>query len=333
MPSTESHITAVAGANIALVKYWGKRSTEKNLPATGSVSLTLDSLQTHTSIRKTNSDEDVFLLNGAEASDAQRKKASRFLNLIAKTSERDKVIIESRNNFPTGAGLASSASGFAALALAGSEFFGSSLSKKELSILARQGSGSAARSIFGGFVEMSLGKTDHGDEDFAILLQNEGFWDVRMLIAITSEKEKDLGSTEGMQRTAETAPYFPSWIESSVSDIQNIKNAIAAKDIEKVGSIMEHSTFKMHGLAMAANPPILYWNPITVEAIQRIWQLRKTGIPAYITIDAGPQVKILTLPEYQDKITDALGNIDGVKQLISAKPGKGAHLIKEEVYG
>jgi diphosphomevalonate decarboxylase len=322
-------VTAVAHSNIALVKYWGKRSVEFNLPAVGSISLTLDALYTKTTLQFGDMlKEDQLILNDQEATESALKRVSEFLDVAAGTHDRPKAKVISKNNFPTGAGLASSASGFAALALAASQGLGQSHSDEALSRLARMGSGSAARSIYGGFSEMKLGTKDDGSEDFAISLHSERYWDVRLLIAVTSDEKKELGSTEGMMRTADTAPYYDSWVSSHPKDLVDIKKAIAEKDFEKTGELTEHSCFKMHGLAMAAKPPILYWNAATTETIHRVWILRKNGIPAYVTIDAGPQVKILCLPGSVEAVKDALSDIDGVRSVIEAKPGPGAYIME-----
>lgn len=323
----EQMVTAVAHANIALVKYWGKRSVAENLPAVGSVSLTLDALKTTTSVEFDEQlKSDVLILNGEVASGKQAQKISVFADLMA-GNERPKIRVLSENNFPTGAGLASSASAFAALAKAINEACSLYLEDKILSIFARQGSGSAARSIFGGFAEMNLGDDDSGNSDYAHQLHDENYWDIRMLAAVVSAAPKEIGSTEGMNRTAETSPFYNAWVQSSPIDIKEMKAALAQKDFEKLGTIAEHSAMKMHGLALSANPSILYWKPASVESIQRVWGLRKRGIPAYVTMDAGPQVKVITLPEYTNQVKNALTELPGVSDVIEAKPGPGAHIL------
>ena len=319
-------VRAVAHANIALVKYWGKRNIDLNLPAVGSLSMTLDALKTETTVQVDESiRRDQFILNGKPASDDQVMKVEKFLDILYEYPDRPKLVIDSINNFPTGAGLASSASGFAALTMAASASYGKELDRKQLSQIARQGSGSAARSLFGGFVEMKCGDSKTDDEDYAVQLYDSEHWDLRMLIAITSSEKKLIGSTAGMMRTADTSPFYTAWVKSSSLDINNMKEALAEKDFEKMGILAEHSSFKMHGLALSASPPILYWNATTTETIHKIWQLRETGIPAYITMDAGPQVKVLCLPESIDYIQNVLESIAGVEKVISARPGPGAN--------
>lgn len=319
-------VTAVAHANIALIKYWGKRSVEKNLPAVGSLSVTLDALKTETTVQfLPKGESDILMLGGVNATDEQTQKISRFTDLMA-GSKRPPVRVESRNNFPTGAGLASSASGFAALAKALNAACSLGLNDRDLSIFARQGSGSAARSICGGFAEMHLGDDNSGEEDYAEQLYDEEYWDVRLLVAVVSQTPKKIGSTEGMNRTAETSPFYNAWMESSPNDIKEMKSALAARDFKKVGELSEHSAMKMHGLALSAHPSILYWQPGTVESIRKVWGLRERGIPAYITMDAGPQVKVLTLPDSCSDVKKALAACPGVTEVIEARPGPGAHL-------
>lgn len=320
-------VTAVAHANIALVKYWGKRSVELNLPAVGSISLTLDALRTETTLRFDDElNTDTFLLDEKPADDQQLSRVSNFLNLLAGNKNRPAAFIESKNFFPTGAGLASSASGFAALTVAAAKALGISVSPQQLSAWARQGSGSAARSIYGGFAEMKRGEDSTDEHDFAVPLHDENFWDVRLLIAVTSEHHKSIGSTEGMKRTAQTAPYYNEWVRTSTEDLKNMRRALAQKNFDRVGELTEHSCFKMHGLAMAAAPPLLYWNAATVECIHSIWSIRKQGIPAYVTIDAGPQVKVLCTPNNVSSVKEALESVAGVQRVIEAKPGTGAYI-------
>jgi len=320
-------VKAVAHANIALVKYWGKRNIKLNLPAVGSVSMTLDALKTETTVQLDDSfRKDKFILNENLVPVYQTQQITRFLDLLSGTPDRTKLLIKSRNNFPTGAGLASSASGFAALTLAASQAYGKQQGRKELSRIARQGSGSAPRSLFGGFVEMKCGKGTNDENDYAVQLHDSNYWDIRMLIAITSTEKKTVSSTEGMIRTADTSPFYSSWISSSDDDIKNMKQAITDKDFEKMGELAEHSSFKMHGLALSAQPPLLYWNAITIETIHKIRKLRGNGIQAYITMDAGPQVKILCLPEDSGHIQTVLESVSGMKKVITASPGPDAHI-------
>jgi diphosphomevalonate decarboxylase len=320
-------VTAIAHANIALIKYWGKRTEALNLPAVGSISLTLDALRTETTVYFDDSlKADQFILDEQTASEKQLARISRFFDTLFNSSNRPAAKVESINHFPTGAGLASSASGFAALTVAAANAMGLSASPKQLSQWARIGSGSAARSIFGGFVEMKCGNDTSGKNDFAIPLHDENYWDVRLLIAITSQQHKNIGSTDGMQHTAQTSPYYNDWIQNSAEDLTNMRKALGSRDFTRVGELTEHSCFKMHGLAMSARPPLLYWNAATVQCIHAIWNLRNQGVEAYVTIDAGPQIKVLCQPAHAAHIKETLNSIDGVQQVMEAKPGSSAYV-------
>ncbi len=269
-------------------------------------------------------------MNGHLVNGRPLQRISRFLDVANPHKQRPKARVTSKNNFPTGAGLASSASGFAALTLTTVRAMGLNNDPKEMSKLARTGSGSAARSIYGGFAEMKCGQISTGDEDFAVGLYDENYWDLRLIIAVTSAEEKEVGSTEGMNRTSKTSPYYRSWVESNEQDINEIKRAIGRKDFEQVGQLTEHSCFKMHGLAMSARPPLLYWNAATTETIHRIWSLRRKGVAAYVTMDAGPQVKVLCLPESTELVKQAILSVNGVETVIEAKPGPAASLLFTE---
>jgi len=323
--------TAKAHSNIALVKYWGKRDEHLNLPAVGSISITLKEIYTITSVEfKNDLKEDVLILNNSTAPDAQRKRVTRFLDLIRKEGQfSTPARVVSENNFPTGAGLASSASAFASLALAGTAAAGIQKSETQLSELARLGSGSAARSVFGGFVEMNMGTLTDGTDAVAHQIAPEDYWDIRVLIAITSTEAKKTGSTEGMQLSAETSPYYQQWLSSSPKDLADMRQAIKLRDFKSLGEISEYSCLKMHALAMSARPGLIYWNSRTLECIQAIMELRKSGIPVYFTIDAGPQVKAICLPENEDQIQKALANIKGVKKIIKTALGPGTTLVGE----
>ncbi len=328
----DTKITARAHSNIALVKYWGKRNTQLNLPSVGSISITLENLHTTTTIEfKENLKSDELFLNGFPANEHESKRVRSFMNLLRNRSG-NKIFSEiaSHNNFPTSAGLASSASAFAALSLAGTNGFDLQLSKKELSELARQGSGSAARSIYGGFVEMKKGSRPDGSDAIATQLAPKEYWDLRLLIAITSESKKETGSTDGMKLSEKTSPYYQNWVKSSALDIEEMRSAIYNKDFQKLGELAEFSCLKMHGLAMSSRPGLLYWNGTTIEVIQAIKELKRRGTAVYFTIDAGPQVKAICLPKDIIQIQKELEQIPGVKKIIETPLGGDARIIGGE---
>jgi diphosphomevalonate decarboxylase len=315
---------ARARANIALVKYWGKANRQLNTPAVGSISITLDALWSDTDVcfdAAFSADE--LDLNG-KGSSGQIARVSTFLDLLrerAGVTLRARVI--SHNNFPTGAGLASSASGFAALAAAASAALGLTLDARELSIIARQGSGSAARSIFGGYVEMHAGSAADGRDSFAEPLHDADHWPLNVVIALTALGEKKVGSGSGMNRSAESSPYYGSWVGTSPADLDIARHAIAARDFEKLAEVSEHSCLKMHAAAMAAQPPLLYWNAATVDGINAVRELRAGGVPVFFTIDAGPQLKAVCEPSACAEVTAALDSLSGVLSTTVSDLGPG----------
>jgi diphosphomevalonate decarboxylase len=328
-------VTARAGTNIAFVKYWGKRDKVLNLPATGSLSLTLADLGSETTVRFAEDaglpdGKDRVLFAGAPAEDKVARRVCGFLDLVrARAHVRLPAEVSTTNSVPTAAGLASSASGFAALALAATRAAGLHLSPVELSVLARRGSGSAARSMFGGFVEMIAGVALDGSDAHAQQLLGPQAWDLRLVVAITTRAKKPLGSTEAMERTAMTSPYYPAWIASTQRDLVEARAAVAGCDLGKLGAIAERSALRMHACAMSAEPAIIYWNPATLAAVRAVLDLRAAGTAGYFTIDAGPHVKVLCATGDAPAVAAALGKVPGVESTIITAPGPGAQIIEE----
>lgn len=322
----------MAHPNIALVKYWGKRPGPNNAPAVGSLSITLDTLQTRTSVQFTDKlATDSFMLNGQLASAQQCRRLTAYLDRIRQVAHIDvRAAVRSTNNFPTGAGLASSASGFAALALAASRAAGLTLTERQLSDLARAGSGSAARSVFGGYVELACGSAPDGHDAVAAPLHPQEHWPLRVIIAITNTATKDIGSTEGMERTRLTAPYWDGWVQGQSHDLSVARRAIQDRDFQSLAEISEHSCMKMHALAMAAKPALIYWNPSTLAAMQTVTALRQDGLNVFFTIDAGPQLKAVCLPADAAAVHDALSQVRGVQTVMDVGLGDGAKVIAFE---
>jgi len=315
---------ARARANIALIKYWGKSDTELNTPAVGSISITLDALWSDTEIEFDAAlAQDTLSLDGKEDA-AQLARVSRCLDLLRREARVDlRARVSSRNNFPTGAGLASSASGFAALVAAASRALGLALSPTALSALARQGSGSAARSIFGGYVEMRAGGAADGSDSFAVPLLSATAWSLTVVIAVTQKYAKVTGSGEGMRSTADSSPYYQAWIESSQADLNVARAAILNQDFGVLAEVAEHNCLKMHALALAGRPPLLYWNAATVACIDAIRALQSASVPVFFTIDAGPQVKAVCLPEAAEQVATQLRAVPGVLDIIVSELGPG----------
>ncbi len=316
-------ISAYAHTNIALIKYMGKSDTTSNLPATGSLSLTLDCFGTKTSVKLIDGPKDLFTLEGELVKDHQYQQVTRFIDhvrALANSSQHCEII--SRNDVPTASGLASSASGFAALALAASSAYGLRLSQAELSALARLGSGSAARSIFGGF--SYIPSPPYTKECYALPLEAHLSLDVSMLVVQCSDRQKSLSSREAMLITKNTSPFYPAWVKTHPQDLTAAIHAVQSGDFTLLGETMEHSTLKMHATLLAAQPGVWYLKPTTLAIMDRVRELRRQNIEAYFTMDAGPHVKILCKAPMAKQLLNEFKNLGTVS---IAKAGPAAHLV------
>jgi diphosphomevalonate decarboxylase len=318
--------TARANVNVALIKYWGKRDATLNLPATGSISMTLDGLWVEATCAFGTGSDDQCVIDGAPAMEPDRAKVLRFVDLVrAQAGTEANATVRTTSGVPNGVGLASSAAAFASLAVAASRAAGLRLEPPALSALARRGSGSAARSIFGGFVEWHRGERADGRDSIAECLIAPNDWDVRIVVAVTSTARKAVSSRDGMERAA-SSPLYPVWVETAERDLTVARRAIAARDLEALGLVAEHSALKMHAIGLAARPPLLYWRGATVESVHRVWALREEGTRGYVTIDAGPQVKVLCEPGDAARIASALRDVPGVERVLTCAPGTGAEV-------
>jgi diphosphomevalonate decarboxylase len=325
-----NEVIATANANVALAKYWGKRDQALNLPYTGSLSITLAGLTTtaRASFSSRLSDDHITL-NGQEAVGFEAQRFHGFLSLVRRAAQIEaKAEVAITSNFPVAAGLASSASTFAALAVAAAHAAGLSLSRQELSLLARRGSGSAARSIHGGYVEWLAGEATDGSDSFAVQVAPADYWPLGVVVAITDEGRKHLGSREGMARAVKNSPFFPVWLQSHDADLEEIRQGIRDRDLGRVGQAAEHNCLKMHAVSMAARPSILYWTPPTVAVMRRVIELRHAGLDAYFTIDAGPQLKVLCLPQQRAAVAEEIGRVPGVRKVLLSAPGCGAQVVE-----
>ena len=286
---------AFAPANIALCKYWGKRDADLNLPVNSSLSISLGKLGTHTVVKFTKTADRVFL-NGRLAPADFTARISKFLDMFR--AEGQFFEVRTKNNIPTAAGLASSASGFAALVKALDQLFGWGFNQRELSMLARLGSGSATRSLYEGFAIWHAGVRADGMDSYA-----EGFskpWkNLRIGILEVSGARKKTGSTDGMNRTVETSELYESWPAQADCDFDELRTAVAAQDFQMLGKTAENNALAMHATMLAAWPPLCYWKPQTVALMQKVWRAREDGLEIYFTIDAGPNLKLLFMKEKQ----------------------------------
>ena len=304
--------TAYAPANIALVKYWGKRNETLNLPVTGSLSISLGPLGSHVELAQGAGTADAVWLNGQPlaADSSFVRRASAYLDLFRPAPDFF-FDLKARNTVPTAAGFASSASGFAALAKGLNSLFGWGLGPRELSILARLGSGSAARSLEEGFVEWHAGTAPDGMDSYAERLEAD--WpELRVGALVLCAEEKPVGSRAGMKRSVETCEFYREWPGRVAQDLAALKAAIARKDFAALGGVAEENALAMHALMAATRPPIVYLLPETVAAMHRIWAAREAGLPLWFTMDAGPNVKLLFEAQNEARVREVFPAVEVV---------------------
>ncbi len=319
---------AEAGANIALTKYWGNADPQRRIPANDSISITLDRTRTVTMVAfRPDLPEDEILVDGRRLVSPAGERVSRHLDLFReRAGVRWRARVVSENNFPAGAGIAASASGFAALTLACATALKLDLSLHELSCLARRGSGSAARSIFGGFVLLHTAQRD--EDAFAEPLYDPDWWEIWDLIAIVSRAEKAVSSGEG-HGLAQTSPLHTARVARVAELNRQLLDALACRDFAALGEAAEQDALMMHAVMMTSRPSLLYWLPETVALMHWVQSRRRGGIPVYFTIDAGPNVHVLTLPPYHEILQRELQTLPGVQEVIPCRPGPGARIIAE----
>ncbi len=293
--------SAFAPINIALCKYWGKRDTELNLPVTPSLSVSLQPLGTTTHITIAGGQDQVYLNGECKDSSSEfYKRISLFLSMFRPDADTF-FTVRTENNVPTAAGLASSASGFAALVFALNDLFSWDLSRRYLSVLARLGSGSACRSVYQGFVKWRQGELSNGSDSYAEAL-NYTWPDLRIGVIEIATSEKCTSSRDAMKRTVDTSILYHAWPDKVERDMNLLIDAIKARDFEVLGRVSESNALAMHATMMDSWPPVIYWVPETVKTIHKIQEMRHSGIPIYFTIDAGPNIKILFLAEHEQQV-------------------------------
>ena len=296
--------SAYAPSNIALSKYWGKRETRFNLPVTGSLSISLADHGTRTGLSVVDAPQHQVILNGANV-DAGNSFAVKVCQWLDRVLPSDlKLRVDTHNTVPTAAGLASSASGFAALTLATDALMGWQLPEQQLSALARLGSGSASRSLWHGFVKWQAGELANGSDSIAFPLEQQ--WpQLRVGLLTVSSASKAVSSREGMARTIATSALYKQWPQQAETDLDTIEAAITSGDFETMASTAEHNAMSMHATMAAAWPPLVYWQPESLLQMQKVWQLREQGLPIYLTMDAGPNLKLLFESQHQADVQAA----------------------------
>ncbi len=316
----EGRVVAKAGVNIALIKYWGKAPArgplDANLPAVPSLSLTLDGLGTTTAARLAPElSDDRVVLDGVDLDDGALARCRPVLDRVRQLADLAAPFdIASENTVPTAAGLASSASGMAALAAAASRCAGLDLTPGELSSVARLGSGSACRSVFGGWAvwegrqARALAPPDH--------------WDLALVVAVIDSGPKKIASRAAMARTASTSPLYPGWVGQARGLFDEAVAAVERRDLEALIDVMEASTLRMHASGMGARPPVLYWTSASLAAIEVVGRLRQQGLLCGWTMDAGPNVKVLCRASDSVRVRNALASTGGIGSTLTCRPGR-----------
>ena len=319
------HATALAHPNIAFIKYWGDLDPCLRLPANGSLSMNLDGLETRTQVSFDAAlPADSLSVNGQEVSGAGLARVSELLERVRqRAGMRLPARVESENNFPMGAGIASSASAFAALALAASHAAGLRLSEAELSRLARTGSGSACRSVPGGFVEWQAGQQD--EESYAFSIAAPEHWRLVDCIVLVSQAHKLVGSTEG-HALALTSPLQAGRVADAPRRLDICRRAVCERDFAALAEVVELDSNLMHAVMITSTPPLFYWQPATLAVMRAVQAWRAQGLPACYTIDAGPNVHVLCPEEAVGEVASRLRRLKGVKQVLTAAPGGAARL-------
>lgn len=323
--------SVISPANIAFIKFWGKKNPKLNIPFNNSISMNLDSCLTTTTVHYLeNLKDDEVVIDCKKVDGEAKDRVVRILDIVRTWAKiKVKAKVSSINNFPSDAGIASSASAFSALALAASSSAGLKLSQKKLSILARLGSGSASRSVVDGFSEWKKGTTTNNS--YAIEIAKPNFWDLRDIVTVVSAEKKEKSSTEG-HSVATTSPYFEKRQQELVKRTKNLKKAFQKKDIDTFGRLLEEEAMDLHVMAMTSRPPIFYLNSTTFAVMEALRELRKKEVKGFFTMDAGPNVHIICRQKDVEDINRVVKKISGVKSTIINKAGVGSKLTNNHLF-
>ncbi|OGK23663.1 diphosphomevalonate decarboxylase [Candidatus Roizmanbacteria bacterium RIFCSPHIGHO2_12_FULL_37_9b] len=322
--------TAIGPSNIAFIKYWGKKDENLRLPENGSISMNLSDLTTTTTVEfLQNLREDSVIIDGK----AEKKKIERVskqldrVRKIAKFPYKAKVV--SQNNFPSGTGLSSSASGLAALTLAASKSAGLNLSEKELSILARQGSGSACRSVPDGFVEWLEGNTS--ETSYAYSLYPENYWDILDIVVVVSHDKKDISSTGG-QKIVATSSFYKVRLSNINKKIELCKKLLSEKNFPEFGKLIEAEALELHAIMLTSSPSLIYWLPGTIKIMKLVKKWRSEGLAVYFTVNTGQDVHLIIEGKNKEILLEKLQKVKEIKKVIVNTPALGARLINKHLF-
>ena len=336
-------ITAISPSNIAFIKYWGKKDEVLRLPENGSLSMCLSNLLTTTTVdfSKDYRDDLISVKSPTDridkkshvryfGNDEENRRIVKFIDLIRKMAGINlKAKVVSQNNFPSGTGLSSSASGFAALSLAASKAAGLNLNEKELSILARQGSGSACRSVSDGFVQWLDGNSS--EESYAVSLFPANYWEIADVVAIVSSDKKDVSSTEG-QKLVSSSPFFNIRLQNIKAKLELAKKLLKQKNFPLFGELLEAEALELHAVMLTSQPSLIYWTPGTLKIMKLTKKWRREGLEAYFTINTGQDVHLICEQKNINSVQEKLKEIEEVKEIIVNKPAAGARLTETHLF-
>jgi diphosphomevalonate decarboxylase len=322
--------SAVAPSNIAFIKYWGKKDEVLRLPENGSISMNLSNLLTTTTVEfSPNYKQDSITINGVQETN-EGSRAIKHLDRIRKIAKiNDKAKVVTTNNFPTGTGLSSSASGFAALTVAGTKAVGLNLSEKELSILSRQGSGSACRSIPSGFVEWLDGDTS--ETSYAVSLYPESYWEIADVVAVVSKNKKEVSTTEG-QKLVNSSPFFAVRLKNIKSKIDLIKKYMSDKNFTAFGELLEGEALELHAIMLTSKPSLIYLLPGSLKIMHMVKKWRQEGLEVYFTVNTGQDIHLIVQKKDVQNLVQKLSEVEEVSKTIINSPSKGARLVENHLF-
>jgi diphosphomevalonate decarboxylase len=322
--------SAVAPSNIAFIKYWGKKDEVLRLPENGSISMNLSNLLSTTTVEFSPSyKEDSIIINGVQEAN-EGSRAIKHLDRIRELAKiTDKAKVVTTNNFPTGTGLSSSASGFAALTLAGAKAAGLNLLEKELSILARQGSGSACRSIPDGFVEWLDGNTS--ESSYAVSIFPPDYWEIVDVVAVVSKNKKEVSTTEG-QKLVNSSPFFPVRLANIKGKIELMKKYLREKNFSTFGELLESEALELHAIMLTSRPSLIYLLPGSLKIMHLVKKWRADGLEVYFTVNTGQDIHLICRKKDAETVVKKLSGIEEVLKTIINDPSKGARLVSDHLF-
>jgi diphosphomevalonate decarboxylase len=323
-------VTAVSNPNIAFIKYWGQADASLNLPANSSLSMNLAGLTTVTTVEfRPDLETDGVTIDGRQPSPRAYERVGSHLDRVrALAGIEERAQVASQNDFPSGTGLASSSSAFAALSLAASRAAGLALDEAALSRLARRASGSACRSVVGGF---ALWEGDEDETSFARQVAPPLFWNLRDLVAVVGREHKEVGSQKG-HALAQSSPLHQARLEAVPGLLASALAAVERRDLATLGPVAEMDALAMHGVMMTSRPSLLYWLPATVRVLRAVRAWRQVGIEAFFTLDAGPNVHCLCEAEQSEELAHRLQRLPGVLEVLASGPGDGVRLVNYHLF-